>query len=238
MPLSQNGANYEGRDGIANPPSSLREFAKQALKATDDLASQLQAVRAQGNFGQAGNPLPPHPVTALSVKADAGFASIALTHNNAPPGSSYMVEMSTTPNFTAETTTRIDNGESLTTPPIAVASQPVYFRAAAKTLASPISEWTYLGSQNSPTPVSSALPTPTIPPTFLLPPGGPWRIQWGGPVGAGATVFPIAFSGTPVVALGNINGSVDINAGSITSTGFSLAVTPGSTAGWIAVGPA
>lgn len=73
---------------------------------------------------------------------------------------------------------------------------------------------------------------------LVLPNGGPWRLQWGGPVGAGTTTFPIAFSGTPAVTLGNIGGSVDMNAGSITSTGFALSVSSGSTAYWIAIGPA
>lgn len=72
---------------------------------------------------------------------------------------------------------------------------------------------------------------------FILPSAG-LRLQFGGPVGAGTTNFPVAFSSTPAVVLGNITGSVNMNSGSITATGFALSVSSGSTAYWIAIGPA
>lgn len=147
MALSQTGANYANQ-------SELQRRDHVLGAALDDLASQIESVRQQTNTGQSGVPAAPHPVTTIAVKAAGGFASISLTHNNAPAGSQYLIEMSTTSNFQTGTTSQIDNGISLTHPPLYLKGQTLYFRAAAKFAASAASAWTYFGGQAAPTAVT------------------------------------------------------------------------------------
>lgn len=151
MAVSQRGANYQGRDSIVNPPSSLREIAKHILRAFDDLASQVQSVRTQGNFGQAGTPVAPHPVTAIAVVNAAGFAQVTLVHNSAPAGTQYVLEYSTTPNF--QNPIRVDLGESLNFERY-LHGKTLYVRAAPKFSASALAEWTYFGGPVTPTSVA------------------------------------------------------------------------------------
>jgi hypothetical protein len=151
MALSQKGANYKGREGISNPPSSLREFARHVLNAVDDLASQIQATRSQANLGQAGPPAAPHPLTAIAVANAGGFAQVQLTHNSAPSGTQYTIEYSTTPNF--QNPIRVQNGDSLSFERY-LHGKTLYFRAAPKFAASALSTWTYFGSVNNPTAVT------------------------------------------------------------------------------------
>lgn len=148
MSLSQKGAIYEGRDAISNIPSSLRELAKHTLRALDDVASQVQAVRAQGNFGQKGPPVAPHPVTAIAVANSGGFAKVTLTHANAPEGTRYIIEYSTTANFLNPQ--QVDNGVSLTFERY-LHGQTLFFRAAPMFPASGLAQFTYFGSQTNPT---------------------------------------------------------------------------------------
>ena len=140
MPLSQKGAGYDYRDKIKD------QFVKGSL---DHLASQIQAVATQGNFSQHGKPKAPSPPTSLQVGANNGLFAVTIVHPNAPPGTRWHIQYSTTPNFTSPVT--IDIGESnnfeLYRP-----NSTIYFRAAAKYLASDRSPWTYFGSAASPTP--------------------------------------------------------------------------------------
>lgn len=142
MSLSQKGAQYLGRDGISSNPK-LREV----LRAADDIASQVQAIRTQGNFGVSGNPVPPHPITAINVVNSSGFAQVTLTHANAPPGTRYIIEYSTTANFLSPT--QIDNGVSLTFQQY-LHGQTLYFRAATMFPASGLSPWVYFGGAVKP----------------------------------------------------------------------------------------
>jgi hypothetical protein len=151
MALSQKGANYEGRDAIANPPEDLKLLAHHVMRALDDIASQNQATRTQGNFGQSGPPAAPHPITAIAVSASAGFATLTLTHASAPPGCQYRIQYSTTPNFQNPIT--VDNGDSLTFHKY-LKGLNLYFRAAPKFPASEPAEWIYFGGQAKPTPVA------------------------------------------------------------------------------------
>jgi len=76
---------------------------------------------------------------------------------------------------------------------------------------------------------------------LVLPSSG-LRIQFGTATGSGTNQpfsFPIAFSGAPVVVLGNQTGSADIHTGSISTSGFALDFSSGSqSVCWIAIGPA
>lgn len=156
MALTQKGANYEGRDAISNPPSDLKQFARHVFRALDDLASQSQAARTQLNSGQNGPPSPPHPLSAISVAAANGFATITITHNNAPLGAVYILHASTTPNFQnpiklAEIA--IDSGNTVSYQQY-LKGQTLYFRGAPKFPASALAQWTYFGGQATPTAVA------------------------------------------------------------------------------------
>lgn len=147
MALSQTGANYKNQ-------SELQRRDRMLGDALDDLASQVQSARSQGNFGQAGPPSAPHPLTAIQVTPSAGFAYISLTHNNAPSGTQYVIEVSSSPNFPSSGTQRIDNGISLSHPPLYLKGLTMYFRAAPKFPASGLAPWTYFGGQNAPSAVT------------------------------------------------------------------------------------
>jgi hypothetical protein len=68
------------------------------------------------------------------------------------------------------------------------------------------------------------------------------RLQFGTATGSGSNQpvsFPVAFSGTPKVLLGNYTGSADIHTGSTSSSGFALDYSSGSQqVDWLAIGPA
>jgi hypothetical protein len=129
----------------------LKQFARHVLEATDDLASQIQATRNQGNFGQSGPPAAPHPVTAIAVTKANGFGTVTLTHNSAPAGTNYVIEYSATPNF--QSSVQVDNGISLTMQQY-LKGQTLYFRAAPKFPTSALAPWTYLGGAAKPTAVT------------------------------------------------------------------------------------
>jgi|HubBroStandDraft_1064217.scaffolds.fasta_scaffold09152_7 hypothetical protein len=144
MAISQSGANYKNQ-------SELQRRDRLLGDALDDLASQNEAIRKQGNFGQQGAPDPPHPLTNILVKAANGFATVTLTHNNAPAGSNYVVQFSTTKNFQNPIT--VDNGISLTLQQY-LKGQTLFFRAAPKFPTSTLAPWIYFGGQATPTAVS------------------------------------------------------------------------------------
>lgn len=144
MSLSQKGANYQNQ-------AELQRRDRILGAALDDIVSQVQAVRSQGGFGQSGAPAPPHPVTAIAVSAAGGFATVNLVHNGAPPGSQYVIEYSTSPNF--QNPVRVDNGISLSFHQY-LKGQTVYFRTAARLSASALSGWSYFGSSTTPTPIT------------------------------------------------------------------------------------
>jgi|SRR5579859_5471944 len=141
MALSQTGANYKNQ-------SELQRRDRMLGEALDDIASQAQAVRDQGNFGQSGPPPAPHPITAISVTGANGFATLQLTHNGAPAGTNYVIEYSTTPNF--QRPIRIDNGISLNFHQF-LQGQTLYFRAAPKFPTSTLAPWIYFGGEATPT---------------------------------------------------------------------------------------
>lgn len=147
MALNPTGSQYRNQDAIQKKDRVLGE-------AIDDIASQIEQIRQQGNFGSLGPPAAPHPLTKIVVTPSGGFASIQLTHNNAPAGTRYIIEMSSTSNFLAGTVQRIDAGISLAPPPIYLKNLTLFFRAAPMFLSSDLAEWTYFGGTAAPTAVS------------------------------------------------------------------------------------
>ena len=121
------------------------------LNALDDLASQLQAIRTQGVYGEKGAPSVPSTPTAISVAALKGFGTVAITHNSAPAGAQYVLQYSTSPSFASYV--EVDNGSSLSWSQY-LKGQRLYFRAASRFPASDKSPFVYYGTQANPTAVS------------------------------------------------------------------------------------
>ena len=145
MTISQTGGPY-------NYPNEIQRRDRAIGGALDDRASQIQAVRSQGNFGPSGPPQAPSPPAQLSVSAANGIIQAVITHPNPPPGAIYRIEYSTTPNFLNPIP--VDLGEV----PVFHASLPaqkLYFRAATKLPSSPLSPYVYFGGSATPTLVSS-----------------------------------------------------------------------------------
>jgi hypothetical protein len=150
--LSQKGAAYEGRDAISNPSGSLREFAQHLVRGLDDLASQVQAVRTQGNYGPDGIIAPPSSPSLLVVTAQSGLFTATVGHANPPQGTQYVLQYSSTSNFqnpiseTLHATSGIVTAWQKSLPGVKA-----YFRIAAKFPASSLGPWVYMGNANSPT---------------------------------------------------------------------------------------
>lgn len=145
MTISQTGGQYKNQAELARRDRFLGE-------ALDDLASQTQTIRNQANLGVMGSPAPPSTPAKLSVSVSNGIIQAVITHPNAPTGTNYRIEYSTTPNFLNPIA--VDLGEV----PVFHASLPaqkLYFRAAAKFSASELTPFIYFGSQTSPTLVAS-----------------------------------------------------------------------------------
>ena len=150
MPLSHPGAGYQSRNGIANPPETLKQFARHVLEAADDLASQVQAVAKQVNAPTSGSQSPPAAPTSLSVTASGGYALAIITNNHAPAGVEYLVQYSTSPQFINPIPEAL--GDQLTMHKY-LAGLSLYFRCAAGFPTSALSPWTYFGTSASPTAV-------------------------------------------------------------------------------------
>jgi len=144
MALTPTGARYRNQGAIQRRDRELGE-------ALDDIASQGAQIRVQGNYGFDGPPLAPHPITSIAVSGASGFATVALTHTNAPPGVKYIVQYATTPNF--QNPIPVDNGSSLVMHKY-LKGLTLYFRAAPQFPASPLAPWVYFGGQTTPTPVA------------------------------------------------------------------------------------
>lgn len=145
MTLRQTGAGYQNQ-------STLQRRDRDLGGALDDLASQIQTLRSQGNFGSNGNPLPPSTPVNLHVIASNGFVTATITHPNPPPGTVYRVQYATDANFTKPIS--VDLGE-IPQFHSNMPGQALYYRAAAKFPASPLTPWVYFGASNSPTVVNS-----------------------------------------------------------------------------------
>lgn len=139
MPLYHKGANYENRANIKD------QFT---LGALDDLASQIQAVVTQGNFSKQGKPQPPSTPVAVAVTSNNGLVTATISHPNAEPGTRWVVQYDTSPQFPAPIT------EEAAYPvwQKQLPQRAVYVRVAAKFLTSDNTPWVYYGSSASPQP--------------------------------------------------------------------------------------
>ena len=148
MALTQQGAQYKNRDHLVR----TERFSGEAM---DDLASQVAAVRNQLNAGLTGPPDPPSAPSALQVTTNgSGLFSATIQHNNAPAGTQYVFQYSTSANFTdgATTTEILTHTPGITTTwQKSLPGQKLYFKVAAKFPASEMGSWVYLGSGASPT---------------------------------------------------------------------------------------
>ena len=143
MALSQKGAGYDRREHIADP------YVREAL---DDLASQTQAIRTQGNFGAKGIVSPPTAPAALSVSVSAaGIYTANVLHKNPPTGTRYVLQYSTSPNFSNPVSEELGANPGI---PItwqkSLPGQKLSFRVAAKFSASDLTAWVYFGTSASP----------------------------------------------------------------------------------------
>jgi hypothetical protein len=144
MALSQPGADYKNRAHVHNQDPLLG-------RALDDVMDKVQAIAIQTNASVTGKASAPSAPTALSVSASAGHGLVTITHENAPAGTNYLIEYSTTPNF--KSPVQIDNGISKSYAQY-LKGQTLYFRAASRFSTSDPSNYVYFGTQNSPTPVT------------------------------------------------------------------------------------
>lgn len=147
MALSQSGANYVNRAHVQSKDKDL-------ARALDDIVSQTQAVATQTNASVTGKTSPPSAPTALNVSAANGHGTVAITHENPPAGTNYLIEYSTTPNFTPGSVVQIDNGISKSAQQYLKGLGPLYFRAASRFSTSGTSQFIYHGTQTNPTPVT------------------------------------------------------------------------------------
>lgn len=138
MSLSQPGASYRFREHIKD------QYVKGAF---DDVASQIQAITNQGNFGKQGVATPPTPPAVLNVSLQNGVYTAIISHPSAPPGTRWMLEYSTTPNFV--TKVPVDLGEA-TQWQAYLPFPALYFRVSARTLTSAPSAHTYFGTSSQP----------------------------------------------------------------------------------------
>lgn len=100
---------------------------------------------------------PPAPPAGLQVSAARGvFAVRLLPSPGAAAGIQYFLEVSATPEFTAETTTVYPLGNS-TAVTLNLGNQTRYFRARARYPSSEWSPYCWLGTAAAPTPVSGGL---------------------------------------------------------------------------------
>ena len=145
MALSQTGATYKNQSELQRRDRILGE-------GLDDLASQIQAIRTQGNFGQNGAVNPPSTPTALQVTASSGLFKASIVHANAPPGTQYVLQYSTTKNFQSPISELLTHTPGIpTTWQKSLPGQQLSFRIAAKFPGSSLGAWVYAGSSVAPT---------------------------------------------------------------------------------------
>jgi|ERR1039458_1632239 hypothetical protein len=141
MALSRNGAGYVGRENVKD---------QYDLEAKDDLANQIAAVRVQANLGKDGPPDPPSKPSGLAVSSQSKLFTATILHPNAPPGTQWVLQYSTSPNFQAPITVGLLHNTWQSFLP----GQTLFFRVAAKFAASEQTAWTYLGTSVQPLAVS------------------------------------------------------------------------------------
>jgi hypothetical protein len=146
MALTQPGATYKNQTHLARENRLLGE-------ALDDIASQAAAARIQGNYGLTGPPAPPSSPSALQITAAPGLVTASVAHNDAPAGTQYVLQYSTTPNFQNPISEVLTHTPGITTTwqkSLPVGTR-VYLRIGAKFPASTLGSWVYYGTSAAPT---------------------------------------------------------------------------------------
>lgn len=150
MTLSQKGAQYDYREHIKDP----------WLRAIHDQhASKIQAILTQGNYGEKGPPEPPSAPSQLNVIAGSGVLTASIVHKNAPAGTQYVLQYSTSPNFEPSTviseTLNSISAEIPTNWQKSLTGFKGYLRIATRFPSSGLGPWVYHGSSANPTQVST-----------------------------------------------------------------------------------
>jgi hypothetical protein len=136
--LREKGASYASRQHIKD---------QYLLDAFDDIASQVQAVRRQGNFVAIGSPKPPSSPAGLAVSQTNGLLTVNILHPNAPAGTQWVLYYSTSPTFEKAIKNTLDH-------PVFqqyIPQQTLYFKVTAKFPSSNESHPAYLGNEVNPT---------------------------------------------------------------------------------------
>jgi hypothetical protein len=145
MAISQRGARYEHQAEIEAKDPILG-------KALAHLASQIEAVRLQGNYGERGEPQKPTGPQQLSISVSSSFFTWAILHTNPPAGTRYILQYSTSPSFLSPVTEEIGSSPGIPTSiQRYLPGLHIYSRVAAKFPASGMTPWVYFGSAASPT---------------------------------------------------------------------------------------
>jgi hypothetical protein len=148
MALTQKGATYKNQSELQRRDRILGE-------GLDDLASQIAAIRLQGNYGKNGSILPPSSPAALQVTAASGLFTATVIHNSPPAGTQYVLQYSSSPNFTnpiSELLTSVPGVPTTWQKSFAAGTQ-LYFKIASKFAASNLGPWLYVGNSANPTAV-------------------------------------------------------------------------------------
>lgn len=149
MPYTQPGALYKNAAHIERQDRLLGE-------ALSDIASQVAAARNQGNFGTNAPPDPPSAPAALHVSATTGLLTATVLHSNAPAGTQYVLQYSTTTNFKNAISELLTHTPAIPTTwqKALPAGAKYYLRVAAKFPASNLGSWVYFGTAAAPAPAS------------------------------------------------------------------------------------
>jgi hypothetical protein len=131
--LREKGAGYVHRENIKDP------YTKGAL---DDISSQVQAIRRQGNYTALGSPSPPSAPNSLAVSAQNGLVTVAINHPGAPPSTKWILYYSTSPTF--QNAIEVELGRPFFQQYLP--QQTLYFKATAKLAASNETSPVYLES--------------------------------------------------------------------------------------------
>lgn len=150
MALTQKNAHYPYRDHIKD--EYLRDI-------NDVHANRIAAILEQGNYGADGPPAPPSAPSQLNIVAGSGVLTATVVHKNTPPGTQYVLQYSTSPNFEpgtviSETLSSI-SAEIPTTWQKSLTGFKGYLRIAPRFPSSALGAWVYHGSSANPTQVST-----------------------------------------------------------------------------------
>ena len=130
-------------------PENLQNLGPRLYKALQSIQVQSRNIEQQGNFDANAHPAAPPPIDALNVSASNGIFHASIMHNSPIyRGVSYHLEYADNPQFTNPFPIHMGPNREWRG---SLGNLNLHFRGAASYGISPPSEWTYHGSQSSPT---------------------------------------------------------------------------------------